>query len=142
MAITSRALTSRMNELDQMFDNSLESLVAVYPRYKTNPSFSSYAKPYETSKRSLESVSSEFHTIQGGVRDRIAVLNRSISGMDREIDDLTEENSTLAKRNRTLVGAKNASVGQVESYVSVYRHHVFSIAALVGTGAILVAKMI
>ena len=137
----SRELKTRMDALDREFDGSIESLVQVYPMYKLNPDFETYASSYADSNGRLSSVSAGFHQVQSQARNKITTLNTSIQSLDRKIKDLTEENGRLGARSKELVGAKQSSVGQAASYQSVYRQHIFSAAAMVGAVAVMVAKM-
>ena len=59
-----------------------------------------------------------------------------------EMDQLTTKNTKLGKRNTTLTDAKATAIEQTDNYNSIYRSHIFSIAALIGTGAIMATKML
>ena len=137
----SRELTTKMEALDREFNGSIESLVSIYPMYKLNPESRTYSSSYADSNGRLSSVSAGFHSLQAQARNKITTLNSSIQSLDRRIRDLTEENSRLKERSYELVGAKQSSTGQAAAYQSLYRQHIFSAAALVGTGAVMVAKM-
>lgn len=137
----SRELHDSMTQLDRRFNGSIASLVEIYPQYKLNPGTQTYNTRYSQDNGELTSVSADFHSLQEKARRKITTLNSAIQRLDRQIEDLMEENGRLGGRSRKLVGAKQSSIGQASAYRSVYRHHIFSAAALVTVGGIMVAKM-
>ena len=137
----SRELQGRMTDLDRQFRGSIASLVEIYPRYKLSPNMQTYSTRYTRDMGQLNAVSAGFHSLQNSARQKITALNASIQQLDRQIEDLTEENVVLGDRSQALVGAKESSVGQAAGYRSVYRQHIFSAAAMVACGGIMVAKM-
>jgi hypothetical protein len=137
----SRELHDKMARLDRQFNGSIASLVEIYPQYKLTPGFQTYSTRYSQDDGTLTSVSADFHSLQQNARKRITTLNTTIQSLDRQIEDLVEENGRLGGRSRKLVGAKQSSIGQATTYRSVYRHHIFSAAALVAAGGIMVARM-
>ena len=131
----------KVHELKGRFKTALDNLMTVYPRYKINPGFPSYARSYAEAKGELDHVESELTSLRYNAQDSTNDMANHIEKVDSKIIRLTEENKKLGARNDVLVGAKNASVGQMESYRDDYRNNVFTLLALLTSGTI-VAKII
>jgi len=130
----------KMDHLKEKFASALEKYTQTYVRYKMNPG-PSYTELYEKAKGELNEVESQLKDIRLDAEHSTGDLADRISHADRKIKQLTEENDKLKARNDILVGAKNASVGQMESYRDDYRNNVFTLLALLATST-MVVKMI
>ena len=128
----------KMQALKKQFSAALDDLVAIYPRYKINPGFSSYATSYADAKGRLDDVESALTSLRHQAQDSTSEAASHIEEVDRRIIKLTEENKRLRARNGVLVGAKNASIGQAESYRDDYRNNVFTLLALMAASTVVV----
>ena len=135
-------MRNRVKSMNRQFNGHIETLQRVYPMHKLNPNAKSYETTFLSAEGAMDRINGNLHSVQMQARDKIRTLNRSIKMLDNQIDQLTSKNSKLGKRNSSLTDAKATAVEQTDNYTSIYRSHIFSIAALFGTGAVLAAKML
>ena len=132
----------RLHDLKSQFKSALDSFLVIYPRYKINPGFPSYSKAYAEAKGKLDEIKSKLNDLRYDAQHSTSDLADHIETVDRRIAELTQENEKLRARNDILVGAKNASVGQMESYRDDYRNNVFSLLTLLLSSTIVVKIML
>lgn len=137
----SKDYQERIKELDVMFENALESYSEIYQHYKVNPGFSSYQQEYARASGKLDDIKSELEAITAKTRQNSQIISEKVDYVDTRISELEKENKLLRARNDVLVGAKNASVGQMESYRDDYRNNVFTLVALIGATAFITKSM-
>ena len=131
----------KMDHLKNEFASALDKYTEVYVRYKMNPG-PSYTELYEKAKGRLNSVESQLKSIRLEAESSTEDLADRIRHADRKIKQLTEENDKLKARNDVLVGAKNASIGQMQSYRDDYRNNVFTLLTLLATSTMVVKMML
>tara|TARA_A200000113_G_scaffold199293_1_gene191871 strand:- start:497 stop:922 length:426 start_codon:yes stop_codon:yes gene_type:complete len=137
----SEDLQNKIKQLDSQFEAALDNYSEIYQHYKVNPGFSSYQTEYAKSMGELDNIRDELVSIISQSRQETDIIADKIEYVDVRIEELDKENKVLRARNDVLVGAKNASVGQMESYRDDYRNNIFSLVALIGASVLISKSM-
>ena len=128
-------LKTRLQALDSKFAASIESLASMYPQYKMNPDFSTYARTYSADMGAIDSVHQEYAAMRERIRTELDNMQSKLKNINIAISDTSVAKKDMDVRKNSLVGAEQSAQGQSAFFDAKYRSKLWTIAGLVAGSA-------
>ena len=133
-------LKTRLQALDSKFAASIESLASMYPKYKMNPDFSTYAQAYSADMGAIDSVHQEYAAMRERIRIDLDNMQKKLRNINVAISDTSAAKKDMDRRKNALVGAEQSAEGQSAFFDAKYRSKLWTIAALVAGSAFMLYR--
>ena len=116
---------NRQNELNERYFIVLNEIVAMFPKFKSQPVFQAYATSMQADTANLQTLQIDFVSLYNDLEKDISTLETELIQVDNEIGTLEEENNELKSHLSSLANSNNASVGMLNDTELLHNQYLF-----------------
>ena len=105
----------------QIFANTLDEIVKVYPLYKEYPNYAPYLNDYQNSVEQLKEAQNQILYTKRELQQDNYMLNVNVSKINKKYTELEKENEKFTKELDMLINSDSAAHGALDDKSQQYR---------------------